>query len=460
MRTSILALDIGSSSFRAAVYDPDLTLHQHDQVHYAFRSDRNAAGSFPARPLRDLIVASLARLDLTSVATVSVSSLWHSLLAVDADDRPLTEVFTWESTGPNATIDGLYDVLDSEQYRASTGSYLHASYPLAAYWYLRGTVPADSRWVDLSGWLMRQVFGLNTGWSADIAAGSGLWNQDAASWDESVCDTVGIDAALLGSVWHSPVELTGLRASAIGLGGAHVIPVFADGVCNSVGVGAVGPTVSALTAGTSGSLRMLLSDENVSVPRGLWRYRLGNGDVAIGGAISNAGNLIEWLGSSLGVADPLAFGAGPPPLFDGLVAVPNLAGERGPGYRRNATGSLSGLRSHHTRDDIAQAFVIAALGVYRDLTDLVAETEPKLSSLIASGGVVTGSPVFAQLLADATARPVSVSTVAESSLLGAATLAIGDVSTATPMRVFQPRDEWVSRFEQHADENLHLSSNS
>ncbi|BDI22563.1 FGGY-family carbohydrate kinase [Herbiconiux sp. L3-i23] len=443
-RSSILALDIGSSSFRAAIYDSDLVVRQHDQVHYEFRSGRSPAGSFPAEPLRDLIVASLSRLDLRSVATVSVSSLWHSLLAVDEHDRPLTEVFTWESSGPDATLDGLFDRFAPEEYRASTGSYLHSSYPLAAYWYLRGTVPSSARWIDLSGWLMRQVFGVDTGWSVDLAAGSGIWNQDRAEWDATVLDAVDLDASALGPVWREPVSLVGDAASALDLSGAVLLPVFGDGVCNSVGIGAVGPTVSALTAGTSGSLRMLLGAEDVSVPRGLWRYRLRGGDVAIGGAVSNAGNLIEWLRTSLGVADPLAFGASAPPAFDGLLATPNLAGERGPGYRRDASGSLTGLRSHHTRDDIAQAFVLSALGVYRELTDLVAQTKPQLSSLIASGGVVTGSPIFAQLLADATARPVSVSTEAESSLFGAALLAAGRPAPVISGQVFDPRPDWVN----------------
>lgn len=448
MRDCVLALDIGSSSIRGAVFDASAALLQIAHRTYPDRAGRVAGGIFPATNVADLLRQILRELDLESVGIVSISSLWHSLVGIDDSGAPETDVYTWEATAPDAALDGLAERLEPVGYRHRTGSYLHASYPVAAYWYLRSRGTESARWSDLPGWLAREVLGVDGGWSVDIASGSGMWNQAEARWDEETCTAIDLDPSRLGPIWSTAQEV-GARASEFGLRGAVVLPPFGDGACNSVGIGATGPAVSALTVGTSGSLRMLVDAQVDETPFGLWRYRLQSG-TAIGGAISNAGNLLEWLGRSLGVGDPLAFATNDPPRFDGLLAQPHLAGERGPSYARGATGELTGLRLHHSAADISNAFVMSILVTYRRLTQLMTETVPSLAQLVASGGVVTAGPAFAQLLADATERPVIISHTDESSLLGAALLALGITAPLPEGTALVPRPDWSRAFSERA----------
>lgn len=202
---------------------------------------------------------------------MAISSLWHSLLGVDRHGAPVTDVYTWEASAPSSTLPSLRSTLDQSSYRERTGSYLHSSYPLAAWWYLRERSASVYRWIDLPGWVASEVFGVVGGWSIDMAAGSGLWNQDAGEWDDVTLSAVGLTADALGPIWTAP-QPVGERAHVFGLTDAVVVPPYGDAACSSIGVGAVGPTVSALTAGTSGSLRVLLDKTSPAVPFGLWRF--------------------------------------------------------------------------------------------------------------------------------------------------------------------------------------------
>lgn len=438
---SVIAIDLGSSSLRVARFDPETRVVAMVRRPHAFRGD--AARGVDPHELAASLRSALDEIGGEGVDTVVMSSLWHSVLGVDAADTPVTRVFTWESTEPDAVVPQLAALLDAERYRARTGSYLHASYPLAGIRLLQEQGADPARWSDLPGWLLRTVLGVDVGWSAQLAAGSAMWHQTHDAWDSETLEAVGVLEARLGEVWREPIML-GVSAPAR-LAGARLLPVLGDGYCDSLGIGAVGSDVSALTAATSGSLRMILDDVLEDAPFGIWRYRVGTRTTGLGGAISNAGNLLEWVRATLGVDDPLAFAhTDEPPTWDGLTALPELAGERGPRYRREVSAAMSGLRGRHTAHDIARELVFGVLGVYAHMTELMAGARPTLSRFVTAGGIVSGSPVFGQLLADATERTVSLSSVAESSLRGAAVHALGGGPTPEIVREFVPRPAWTA----------------
>lgn len=457
MTGPILALDLGSSSFRAARFDRAGGRGPVVQEPATFRAERGAAGTFPAESAALVLRRLLERTDLAGVERVVISSQWHTVLAVDAQDRPVSEVFTWESSGPDEALPGLAERLDPEAYRERTGSYLHASYPLAAIWALRERGLRPARWTDLTSWMLRRIVGVEVGWSEQIAAGSGLWNQTAAEWDAPTCAVVEVEPTEFGPVWRAPASVPAGTPFAA-LAGVEIDPVLADGVCNSFGIGATGPTRSALMTGTSGSLRMVLDGVVPAAPAGVWRYRADRDHTAIGGAISNAGNLVQWIRESLGVDDALSFAEGAPRAYDGLTALPSLAGERGPSYRRGATGAINGLRPVHTREDLAQELVLASIGVFGELTDLMALAEPRLDVLIASGGVVSAAPIYAQLIADATGRDVMISAADESSLLGAALHCAGLAGSVEPTgTLVEPRPAWTAAIAERRERSEELA---
>lgn len=201
----------------------------------------------------------------------------------------------------------------------------------------------------------------------------------------------------------------------------------------------------------------------------MWRYRLGDRLTGLGGAISNAGNVVEWTRRELEVDDPFGFAAADtPPAEDGLVVLPELAGERGPGYRPDARGAITGMTLRHTRHDLACELLLAVCGVYGDMADLFRAAQPDLVRFVATGGVVVGSPVFGQLLADATGAEVEISGVDESTLRGAALHVLreeGEPVPASPVapRAFSPRPAWTAAIDARrarSAEQAHLLRSS
>lgn len=474
----VLALDLGTSSLRGALFDAaGRQLAPAVQVVHPHRAAVEPGGGFDPAPIAESMRSVIGRCTEHPgrVGTVAVSALWHSVLGVDDEDAPVSEVLTWEST---AAADAVEDLaarlgaagLDATEYRRRTGGYLHPSYPVAAIRLLTDRGVRARRWTDLTSWLLRRVLGVDVGWSPEIAAGSGLWDQAAGCWDPDVLAAAAVDPATLGTPWTAPVEIpTGP------LSGARLVPTFADGICHNVGLGATGPRTCALAVGTSGSLRLLLDDDAGPVPHGLWRYRLPDGRVAVGASTSAAGNVVAWAGALTGEPTPSTLGAltrDEPPPHDGLVVVPDVAGERGPGYRWDASGAITGLRLHHAAADVTREILLATAGVFAEAGELLLRYEPRVERVIASGGVVTRVPGYAQLLADAVGRPVEVGAVAESSLRGAALRAAHGTATdldprtdpddgssvGEPPRVLHPRPAWTAAIRERREAAIEVAS--
>jgi gluconokinase len=80
----------------------------------------------------------------------------------------------------------------------------------------------------------------------------------------------------------------------------------------------------------------------------------------------------------------------------------------------------------------------------------IADLIPELGEVVATGGGLLADPEWIQLMADALARPVTASTVAEASLRGAAVAALERLGCQTPEaalgEVFHPREAWVDAY--------------
>src|SRR4051794_14584055 len=105
----IVALDVGSSSVRAVAYDEHGAPEPGD-AHLAY-------STLDADELVDACRAVLAQVGEGD--DLAISCFWHSLLAVDGHDRPLTPVLTWRDLAGSAAVPGL----DAARYHARTGCF-------------------------------------------------------------------------------------------------------------------------------------------------------------------------------------------------------------------------------------------------------------------------------------------------------------------------------------------------
>jgi len=399
-----VALDVGSSSVRAAAYD------EHGD---AEPGDAQLAYAQPdADRLVDACRAVLAQVGEGDA--LAISCFWHSLLAVDEHDRPLTPVLTWRD------LAGTPPDLDAAAYHRRTGCFLHPAYWPAKIQLLRDEGVRAARFLSFGDYLLLRLAG-EARTSVSMASGTGLYDPNRLDWDDETLEAVGVDRAQLAPVSDEPV--------------AGVLPALGDGACSNIGAGCTTRRRAAVMIGTSAALRVVYESPAVEPRPGLFLYRLDERRVCEGGALSDGGNLHAWLTRTLRQFDEQGLGAREPAAH-GLVFLPFLGGERSLGWDPDRRGVLRGLSFETTPLDIAQA---ALEGVCYRLA-AVLEALGGIESVVATGGALLASPDWVQLLADVLGRPVEVSGVAEASARGAALAALQRLGAPAPVaRVVEPR---------------------
>ena len=417
---TVLALDVGSSSVRAQCFDDRAEpLDELQQEKYAGRDP-------------DEIVALVRKVidgRDEGADAVGTSCFGHSLLALDANGRPLTEILGWRDTRSADAAEWLCPRLDSAAVHARTGAYLHPAFWPAKLAWLAATEPevfrSAARFVSLGDYLYQQLRGSTPAASISIASGTGLLDLVRGEWDTELLAVLGVDVSLLPRLSPEPDD-----------GGWY--PALIDGACSNLGAGCTGPSRAALMVGTSGALRILYETERPQPRPGLFMYRLDERRVVEGGALSDGGNLHAWLEQTL--ADASGSLTERSPEEHGLSFLPFLGGERSTGWDPDATGAIAGLTFETTPRDIRQAGLEGVALRFAAIAELL----PEVQELVATGGALRSEPEWIQLRADALARPVTASEVEEASLRGAAVATLErldhDVAEAPLGKVFQPRE--------------------
>jgi gluconokinase len=439
----VLALDVGTSSVRGALYDEGGAEVSGTQARLARGLETTADGGaeLDARAaveqtaeVIDAVVARAAALG-ARIGAVAPACFWHSLVGVDAAGLPLTPVYGWADTRAARHARILKRRLDEREAHARTGCRFHPSYWPAKLLWLREERPEIfrrvRRWVSFGELLSARFLGEPAA-SVSMASGTGLLDSRSLRWDEELLEAVGVRAEQLPEVErkHAPLgELTGEHARRWpALGGAPWFPAVGDGAANNIGAGCATRERVALMVGTSGAMRVMWEGEPpAELPAPLWLYRADERRVLAGGALSDGGGLFRWASDALrlearaGEAEQELAQMGPD--AHGLTVMPFWSGERSTGWNALARGAILGLTTHTRPAEILRASMEAV--AYRFA--LVARALDPLApgaEVVASGGALAASKVWPQMLADVLARPLRLAGAAEASSRGAALLAL------------------------------------
>jgi gluconokinase len=436
----VLALDIGSSSARAALVDARGRRLTESLMHIAYENDvvDSRYGSLDADELTHAVVVlldqitKLAEEQKIEIAGVGISTFWHSLVGLDAQQQPLTPVYSWADIRSADAAHELARRLDPKAYHARTGTLPHPSYPAAKLLWLQDAEPAlykkVERWVSFGEYLFLRLFGEATA-SVSMASATGLFDQKQLCWDEQTLDAIKVDVKRLSPIGDdAAVGLEDEDAKRWpALARAQWFPAFGDGACANVGSGAIGPNRAGMSVGTSGAMRVLWAGEPVAPPDGLWLYRLDAKRVLLGGALSEGGNLFEWVIDrfKLPERDELARKVAEiAPDSHGLTWLPFLAGERSPGWHANARATLTGLTLHTSPEEILRAGLEAITYRFALIADLLDGHLTHDHTIIGSGNALINDRAWPQIMADAIGHPLITSTEPEASLRGAALAAL------------------------------------
>ncbi len=448
------AIDIGSSSVRVLAYNANGQPIHELRAHYPYAAVTTPDGGaeFDATQLLDQILKCIDEvhtlLSDQPVIAVGTDTFVTNLLGLDAQGEPITPIYMWNDTRSREYVAALG--LDPDDSYQRTGTKLHVSYWPSRLRWIEATQPdvfqKATHWLSIGEWLHLKLFGVARV-STSVAAWTGMLNRYTTQWDVETLQAAHVDPARLSEVNDKPFDklIEPFASRWPKLKDAVWYPALSDGYTANVGCGCATPNHAAITIGTSGAMRVLLTGMPAQVPPGLFCYRVNHEQSLVGGALSNAGNVFAWLQKTLHI-DHDPFDLACQPDDHGLTVLPYWAGERSIGWHIDASAAILGMTLNTTPADIARASLEAVIyglvRIDRALTHWL-EQPP---TLIAAGGVLSASPAWAQVAADALGREVAISAEPESSARGVALLALGLQGKPLIQAVFTPRPAFTERY--------------
>jgi len=461
----VLALDIGTSSSRAALFTGagERLLHTTTQQAYPLKYTPDGGAELSPRTLRAAVENCIGKtlhvyrgdpmLRGVPVTAVGTSCFWHSMIGVGDKNKPVTPIYTWADSRCRPDAAGLRKEFSEKTVHHRTGCMLRTSFWPARLAWLRRTRPELKvrTWMSPAEWLYREFLGVSN-CSLSMASGTGLFRPDKLAWDKSLLDRFGLDENKLNITGDEP--LAGCRHFEE-LKSVPWFPAIGDGAASNLGSGATRPGLAAINVGTSAALRVMKSGSGVHAPFGLFCYRVDSERFLVGGAVSNAGNLRAWClrelnldGDSASLEREMARRPSP---AHGLAVLPFWTAERAPTWDEDKTGVIHGITQNTTALDILQATTEASYYRISRIADLILEKEKIAPRFIVSGGIQK-SPSSLQRLADVLDQPVFVNDEPEASLRGAAIFALekmGRKLAGLKLReAIRPRPKVVALYKQ------------
>jgi len=475
---TLLVIDLGSSSARTLLFDDDARLidgsirsRRHD-----FATDGGGLAVADAPQLRSLVEDCLdevlAHPAAQSIRAVGLATFVGNWLGVDEMGAACTPLHTYADTRSRRQIPALLAKLsgDAESYHQATGCLLHPAYLPAQYAHLTATDPECeakiARISDIGGYLYRCWFARDMPTSLSVASWSGLLESARSDWHREYARLLGgenLSAKLPSLADFDTVQVGLVEDYAARWPHLRDCPFFlalGDGAAANIGSGAFDADRIALTIGTTSALRVVKHVDRV--PDGLWRYLINADMPLVGGATSEGGNVYQW------VMEDLLFGdetleaqlAACAPDAHGLTVLPLLAGERAPGWRGDAVGTIHGIGRHTGRLDILQAHLEAVALRLSLIYDLLND---ETAEVMAGGGALQSSLAWARMMADAFDTPIHLQAETEITARGVALMMRRsldgvplDAQLPAVERVIEPESERVRLLRRARERQLNL----
>ena len=478
---SILVLDEGTTSTRAMLFGQDGALRgvaQQELEQFYPRSGwvEHDAAEIWSKTLHCARAMVEQAGGADRIAAIGVTNQRETVVAWDrATGEPLCRAIVWQDRRTADYCATLKEAGQEDAVRTKTGLLLDPYFSgTKMRWLLdhdekvRGAAAAGTlAFGTVESWLVWKLTGGAQHVSdASNASRTLLLALDDATWDDELCDLLGVPRAALPEVVDCAGELGTTEPTLLG-GAIPICGMAGDQQAATIGQGCLSPGDTKATYGTGA---FVLANTGSAVPHS--EHRLlgtvlhqigGERHYALEGSVFVAGSLIKYLRDTLGLLDEAAESEALARSVEdsgGVVIVPAMAGLGAPHWRPEARGVISGLGFDSTRAHIARAALEAMAYQTRDLADAFAADGAGWASLKIDGGMAAND-WMAQDIADITGIPVTRPDFVETTALGAAMLAsvgcgwnasLGDAASAMigATQMFEPTLGELARAERMA----------
>ncbi len=427
--TYIVAVDIGTSSTKAALWTEDGTLvAEATQAHTLNRprptwAEADAWAWWQATCYTIQHVLSQGGVSAQDVVGVGVDGLGWTLVPAGERGEPLCPAMIWLDRRAETESAWLRSLPEAADLVNLVANPIDSAYITPKLIWLRQHQPkifeATHKFLTSSGFIVHRLTGASI-CDYTQAYGYHFFDIRREQWDEEMATKIGVPLekmpalcspmTVVGQVSETAAQVTGL------VPGTPVIAGGLDACVGALGAGVVrlGQTID--QGGQAGG--MALSVDRVIVePSLIFSHHILPGQYLFQSGTVGGGTP-SWFSRVLGQVEVNAadlLGCSPfslmsaqvektPPGAHGLVFLPYMAGERTPLWNSNARGVFLGLSYNTTRGDILRAIMEGcAFAVYHNLR-IAEQCCVSVKEWIGVGGA-TRSSVWCQIKADVTNKP-------------------------------------------------------
>lgn len=443
MKDYVIALDQGTSSSRAIVFDRKgsaLAIEQQEFTQYFpkpgwVEHDPMEIWSSEYASLTKVLTQKGLRGD--DLAAIGITNQRETTIVWDAKSgEPIYNAIVWQDRRTSEFCDSLKERGFTQTIRSKTGLLIDAYFSGTKVKWILDNVPGarekamrgELRFGTVDSWL---VWNLTDGavHITDVtnASRTMLFNIHTLEWDSELLELLDIPASMMPRVCQSSeiyghTNIMGTDVPVAGIAGDQQAALFGQ-ICTE-------PGSVKNTYGTGCFLLMNTGSKAVSSNNNLlttiaWQID-GKVTYALEGSIFVAGSVVQWLRDGLGIikssseVEALACSV---PDNGGVYFVPALTGLGAPHWDQYAKGSITGITRGTTAAHIARA---ALEGIAFQTMDIVEAMQKdagvKLSDLKVDGGASKNNMMM-QFQADILGTRVIRPQVTETTALGAAYLA-------------------------------------
>ena len=438
MRTLLLGVDIGTSSCKTALFDPEGKVVAQGGCEYPVSYPRKGwAEQDPAqwwegvcRAVREMI--SDNGIDPAEIAGIGTDGQSWSAIALDREGNVLCPTPIWTDTRSEEICRETEDRLTAEKLFGLCGNPAKPGYTWPKILWYRKHRPEvfekTEKILQSNSYIVYRMTGEIT---QDLSQGYGLacFDMRKGCWDEEMCEALGIPRRMLPEIvpCHQIVgKLTVDAAKQMGL--REGIPVAAGGLdaaCGTLGAGVVSPGQTQEQGGQAGGMSICI-DQYAADPRLILGFHVVPGRWLLQGGTTGGGGALKWLRETmcpeLSFAEMSALAETAEPGSGGVTFLPYMAGERSPIWDPKACGVFFGLNFGVTRAQMIRACMEGVAYSLRHNLETAAEAGARAGGLRAMGGSAN-SRIWTQIKADVTGCGIEVPGSDTATTLGAAMLA-------------------------------------
>ena len=474
MEKFILALDQGTSSSRAIVFDHEGQIRSTAQMEFTQYFPK--PGWVEHNPMEiwsseaAVIAEAISRIGIggKEIAAIGITNQRETTIVWDAETgTPVYNAIVWQDRRTSEFCDSLRDKTDF--IRSKTGLIIDAYFSGTKIKWILDNVPGARekaeagklRFGTVDSWLVWQLT-RGTVHVTDVtnASRTMLFNIHTLEWDKELLDLFGIPVSMMPAV-KSSSEVYGHTKTTIF---AHEVPIggiAGDQQAALFGQMCTAPGSVKNTYGTGCFLLMNTGEKPILSKNNLLTtiaWKIGDKvNYALEGSIFVGGSVVQWLRDGLGIirsSSEIEALAQTVPDNGGVYFVPALTGMGAPYWDQYAHGVICGITRGTSAAHIARA---ALEGIAFQTMDIVGAMEKdagiRLSELKVDGGASRNN-LMMQFQADILGASVVRPEVTETTALGAcylAGLAVGFWGSVDEVkaqwkaeRVFQPSGEDMS----------------